>query len=427
DNVRVSPNNFIALTQPSEGGQNVSVLLKNSLRDFVIFLNQIIGMRKSITGSTLVGLIQGIQPHLLQFQTDGNKDNLISKAWEFYANNILTEAGDVALTIATTKVGSISWMPLNSLIISGSQTEIDKILAQVNQKFTEGLGNNRADLELYKKVQCEQKRNSIKENAKTKLQQAIDSRVAYLQSEIKERVNQCANEVLQEYIEEVSEEVNEMSYNQLRQFSAKEYAQYNTNATKVRQRCSLRLGWIADKVQQVVNDASYSAQYNSADNVQIGYNKGLNGRILYPHSLDEASGEYGNPVPGTKVILYTQTYQPYQVSVSGDIQTALPGLSARKIFYRWDHDTREQYKVETPKVTYSPGDCTVHVTDKVEGKYYRMTNIYSQEVSVTIPPGWSFGNIVWSGFLRFQGQTVTFSIQDKLKAQVPPIPIRRAN
>ncbi|KAA6321250.1 MAG: hypothetical protein EZS28_054578, partial [Streblomastix strix] len=195
DNVRVIPSNFIALTQPSEGGQNVSALLKNSLRDFVIFLGSIIGMRKSITGSTLVGLIQGIQPHLLQFKADGNKNNLISKVWDFYVNNILIKAGDVALIIVTTKVGRIRLMSLDSPIISGSSTEIDKILAQVNQKFTEGLGNSRADLELYKKVQCEQKRNSIKEDAKTKLKQAIDSRVTYLQSEIKERVNECANEV----------------------------------------------------------------------------------------------------------------------------------------------------------------------------------------------------------------------------------------
>ncbi|KAA6366264.1 MAG: hypothetical protein EZS28_038209, partial [Streblomastix strix] len=241
---------------------------------------------------------------------------------------------------------------------------------------------------------CEQKRNSIKEDAKTKLKQAIDSRVTYLQSEIKERVNE------------------------------------------VRQRCSLRLGWIVDRVQQAVNDAAYFAQYNASDYVQIGYNKGLNGRILYPHSLDEASGEYGNPVPGTKVILYTQDLKPYQVSVSGDIQTALPGLSATMNTQETHDDELMWSRDSYPSVTFKPENCSIHINANVFRKtwdhrgsrhgFHHKHYTYRQwaDVSVTIPDGWSFGYVPWNGLQNIKNQTITFSAQDGFSAQIPPIPIR---
>ncbi|KAA6379759.1 MAG: hypothetical protein EZS28_024713 [Streblomastix strix] len=95
-------------------------------------------------------------------------------------------------------------------------------------------------------------------------------------------------------------------------------------------------------------------------------------------------------------------------------------------------------KSEIIPFTFNQSNLSLNIKAKAcrnEWHEYRRSRIFSRsckpisckqwsDVSVTIPKGWKFGDIIWSGLLKYTGSTVIFSVESGRSAQIPPIPIR---
>ncbi|KAA6357815.1 MAG: hypothetical protein EZS28_046658, partial [Streblomastix strix] len=318
--------------------------------------------------------------------------------------------------------------------------EIDRIVGTVNQSFIDALGPARTEIQQFKGEVYEQKRTEVVAAAHLQIQQAIDGRAVALHGEIIGLIRNCQTEVQDECTTAVQNSVAAMTYPQLRAFTAAAYAQNNTNSNQVRQRCAQRLDWLVGRVQQAVNDAATAAQQGATACAQTGFDRGLNGRVLYPHTLAEAQGEFQNPAVGANITHYTQNNLPYPAIVGANGVVTLPGLSAVTATNHEEHNGTNWWKknVNNP-VTFTPGACTVHVDSKayhwegdhtgsrhgIRRKRRHYHDVEYASVSVTIPAGWNFGNIVWGGLQQIIGQTITFSAPNGFKAPIPPISIRR--
>ncbi|KAA6353109.1 MAG: hypothetical protein EZS28_051364 [Streblomastix strix] len=234
-----------------------------------------------------------------------------------------------------------------------------------------------------------------------------------------------------------------MTYQEIRNFSAYDYSRNNTIANDVKQRCGNQLGWLVAKVDLVVHDAAGDTQRDAGLYAQVGYDRGLNGRILYPHSQTEARGEYGNQQIGTNITLYTQDNKTYVITVANDGKVILPELSA--LNDRYVNGRKSNwflYKKVPPVVSFNSRDCIVHVNSKMFKKSWTIYGtrrylifglrnnehyVSVDKVSATIPEGQTFGRINWYGQQQIIGQKITFSPTYKGEAEVPSIPIIKLN
>ncbi|KAA6366921.1 MAG: hypothetical protein EZS28_037551, partial [Streblomastix strix] len=311
--------------------------------------------------------------------------------------------------------------------------EIDRIVGTVNQSFIDALGPARTEIQQFKGEVYEQKRTEVVAAAHLQIQQAIDGRAVSLHGEIIGLIRDCQTTVQDEYTTAVQNNVTAMTYPQLRAFTAAAYAQNNTNANQVRQRCAQRLDWLVGRVQQAVNDAANSAQQGATACAQTGFVRGLNGRVLYPHTLAEAQGEFQNQTVGANITLYTQNNMPYPAIVGENGVVTLPGLySATSAVWSQNGGVKETWVRQSP-IVFDSVNCTVtpdartyrkeYFTGGCKGRNYH--NVETHNETVIIPAGWNFGNIVWGGYQQIVGQTVTFSAPNGFDAPIPPISIRR--
>ncbi|KAA6392893.1 MAG: hypothetical protein EZS28_011582 [Streblomastix strix] len=158
-----------------------------------------------------------------------------------------------------------------------------------------------------------------------------------------------------------------------------------------------------------------------------------------PHNISQARAQYGNPIQGTNIILYTQANHAYTVVSDGNGGVILPGLSAFTLPNCTENNQqRERFQVSN-KVTFIPDDCTVHVDSRAyrtegdhKGSHHgfnkhrrRYHDVKDANVSVIIPSGRNYGTITWGGKQKQEGQTVIFSAPNGFDAQIPSISIRR--
>ncbi|KAA6389311.1 MAG: hypothetical protein EZS28_015162 [Streblomastix strix] len=238
-----------------------------------------------------------------------------------------------------------------------------------------------------------------------------------------------------------------MTYSQLRNFSANEYANNNLINEAIKLLCSQKLGWLVSKVDQELHTAADSACQKLTQLAQQGFDLSLNGRILYPHSIIEAQQEYGNLTKGLNITLYTYNNQPYNVTCDGNGGVSLTGLySTTETTHTEVIDSKAQqlisYNNTNNYASFSTSDYTVHVAQRVYMKYWmykgcghgplqkkpRHHNVESQTVKITIPEGWTFGEIKWGknkDWYKIDGQTITFLAPEISDSALPSVPIKR--
>ncbi|KAA6350198.1 MAG: hypothetical protein EZS28_051903, partial [Streblomastix strix] len=188
--------------------------------------------------------------------------------------------------------------------------------------------------------------------------------------------------------------------------------------------------------------AANTSQRDRVAYVQAGFEAGLNGRIVYPHTLAEAFGEYGNPTAGTNITLYTQNNIPYNVIAIGNGEVTLPGLSAIRTSSHEEHGGKHWTSSNSPcAISFLPNISSVRVVanvfmnewDSVGTSHWdswiprvpKLHQVEKAEVSVTIPPDWTFGNIIWGGWHSTSGHTLLFTAMNGFSGEVPLIPISK--
>ncbi|KAA6362886.1 MAG: hypothetical protein EZS28_041588, partial [Streblomastix strix] len=291
----------------------------------------------------------------------------------------------------------------------------------------ESLGAARAELERFKSEICKQKHTEITSIARTLVQTAADVQAVFLHSQIIESIRICAQSVRDEFIATVRAEVAAMNYPQLRSYSAFIRPENNNIICTVRQRCGERLGWIMKKVELNVHEIATNLQHNIVEQMKVRIYQNLNGRILYPHTLAEAYGEYGNPTVGTNITLYTRNNIQYDAIVIENGEIKLPGLLASVITF--EEFNEKHWVNSTPCVaSFLPNISSVQIVvriPKTEINFEKISTLINTEVSVTIPLDWTIGKIVWDGWHSIKGQTIQFTALNKF-SEIPLIPISKA-